>query len=71
MVLVLIVFWICWLWIIVMDNRLSGFFYWLVRESFWKIMLMCFKYLFGNKIIVVIDCFEVFIDKLINLLVRV
>lgn len=71
MVLVLIVFRIFWSWIIVMDNRLSGFFYWLARESFWKIMLMCFKYSFGNKIIVVIDCFEVFIDKLINLLVRV
>lgn len=34
-------------------------------------MFQCFQYVFGKKIIVIIDCFEVFIEKLFNLLVRV
>ena len=33
-------------------------------------MPMCFKYAFGNKVTVIIDCFEVVIGKLTNLLAR-
>lgn len=61
---------IFWSWINAMDNRLSGLLHWPARESLWKTMPMCFKYSFGNKITVVIDCFEVFIDKPTNLLAR-
>ena len=31
---------------------------------------MCFKYAFGNKVTVITDCFEVFIEKPTNLLAR-
>ena len=33
-------------------------------------MPMCFKYALGNKVTVIIDCFEVFIAKPTNLLAR-
>jgi len=33
-------------------------------------MPMCFKYAFGNKVTVIIDCFEVFTEKPTNLLAR-
>ena len=31
---------------------------------------MCFKYTFGNKVTVIMDCFEAFIEKPTNLLAR-
>lgn len=31
---------------------------------------MCFRYAFGNKVTVIIDCFEIFIEKPTNLLAR-
>ena len=33
-------------------------------------MPVCFQYPFGKKVTVIIDCFEVFIGKLSNLLAR-
>ena len=33
-------------------------------------MLVCFQYSFGKKVTVIIDCFEVFIEKPSNLLAR-
>ena len=33
-------------------------------------MLVCFQYSFGKKVTVIIDCFEVFIEKPCNLLAR-
>ena len=33
-------------------------------------MPMCFQYAFGKKVTVVIDCFEVFIERPYNLLAR-
>lgn len=31
---------------------------------------MCFRYAFGNKVTVIINCFEIFIEKPTNLLPR-
>ena len=53
-----------------MDYRLCQLVYWPERENLWKTMPMCFKHAFGNKVTVIIDCFEVFIEKPTNLLAR-
>ena len=68
MVSVPTVSWNFWSWINAMDNRLSGLLHWPARENLWK--TMCFKYAFGNKVTVVIDSFEVFIEKPTNLLAQ-
>ena len=57
-------------WILVMDSRLSCFINWPERKHLWKTMPMCFQYTFGKKVTVVIDCFEIFIEKPSNLLAR-
>ena len=57
-------------WLIAMDLRLSCFIHWPDREQLWKTMPMCFQYTFGRKVTVIIDCFEVFIEKPTNLLAR-
>ena len=56
-------------WITVMDARLSCFINWPDRKR-WKTMPMCFQYALGRKVTVIIDCFEVFIEKTTNLLAR-
>ena len=61
---------IFWSRIYAMDYRLRQLVYWPERESLWKTMPMCFKYAFGNKVTVIIDCFEVFIAKPTNWLAR-
>ena len=61
---------IFWSWINAMDYRLCQLVYWPERENLFKTMPMCFKYAFGNKVTVIIDCFEVFIEKPTNLLAR-
>ena len=61
---------IFWSWITAMDYRLCQLVYWPERENLWKTMPMCFKYAFGNKVTVIIVCFEVFIEKPTNLLAR-
>ena len=43
---------------------------WPEREQLWKSMPVCFQYSFGKKVTVIIDCFEVFIEKPSNLLAR-
>ena len=53
-----------------MDHRLSCFIHRLDREQLWKTMLMFFSTHFGRKVTVIIDCLEVFINKLTNLLAR-
>ncbi|XP_022810273.1 uncharacterized protein LOC111347275, partial [Stylophora pistillata] len=55
-------------WMGVMDTRLFPFVSWPVREQLWKTMPMCFQYAFGRKVTLVIDCFEVFIERPTNLL---
>ena len=57
-------------WMIVMDTRLSFLVFWPEREQLCKTMPMCFQYAFGKKVTVIIDCFEVFIEKPTNLLAR-
>ncbi|XP_044181730.1 uncharacterized protein LOC122962612 [Acropora millepora] len=58
-------------WITVMDARLSCFINWPDRKDHWKTMPMCLQYTFDRKVTVIIDCFEVFIEKPTNLLARV
>lgn len=53
-----------------MEIRLSPLIYWPEREELWQTMPQCFQYSFGKKTTVIIDCFEVFIQKPANLLAR-
>ena len=55
-------------WLVVMDIRLFPLISWPEREQLWRTMPQCFMYSFGKKVTVVIDCFEVFIEKPTNLL---
>ena len=57
-------------WMVVMDTRFFPLVSWPDREQLWKTMPMCFQYAFGRKVTVVIDCFEVFIERPTNLLAR-
>ena len=57
-------------WLVVMDNTLSPFVSWPEREHLLRTMPQCFMYSFGRKVTVVIDCFEIFIEKPTNLLPR-
>ena len=57
-------------WMIVMDIRLSPLVRWPEREELWHTMPMCFQYAFGKKTTIIIDCFEVFIERPSNLLAR-
>ena len=57
-------------WMTVMDIRLSPLISWQERENLWRTMPKCFQYSFGKKTTVIIDCFEVFIEKPSNLLAR-
>ena len=55
---------------ITMDIRLSPFIHWPDRESLIRSMPQCFQFSFGTKTTVIIDCFEIFIEKPTNLLAR-
>ena len=57
-------------WMVVLDIRLQPHISWPERESLWRTMPECFKYSFGTKTTVIIDCFEVFIDRPSNLMAR-
>ena len=57
-------------WIELMDKRPFPFVYWPDRHQLWKTIPQCFQYAFGRKTTVVIDCFEVFIERPSNLLAR-
>ena len=54
-------------WMVVMDVVVIS---WPEREQLRQTMPMCFQYAFGNKVTVVIDCFEVFVERPSNLLAR-
>lgn len=58
-------------WMIMMNVRLKPFIKWPEREKLWHTMPQCFQYSFGKKTTVIINCFEVFIDRQSNLLARV
>ena len=57
-------------WLFIMDVRLSPLIRWPEREELWRTMPQCFKFSFGTKTAVIIDCFEVFCVKPTNLLAR-
>ena len=57
-------------WIVLMDVRLKFMISWPEREQLRQTMPVCFQYAFGNKVTVVIDCFEVFVERPSNLLAR-
>lgn len=57
-------------WMVVLDIRLTPLINWPTRERLWETMPSCFVYSFGKKVTVVIDCFEVFIERPTNLLAR-
>ena len=57
-------------WLFIMDVRPSPLIRWPEREELWRTMPQCFKFSFGTKTTVIIDCFEVFCVKPTNLLAR-
>ena len=54
----------------VMDTRLSPLIHWPECAELWSTMPECFQYSFGKRITVIIDCFEIFIEKPSNLLAQ-
>ena len=57
-------------WMVVLDAKLSTLVFWPEREHLWNTMPVCFQYAFEKKVTVVIDCFELFIERPSNLLAR-
>ena len=57
-------------WIVLMDIRLSPLIVWPDRKDLHKTMPRCFMDAFRLKTTVIIDCFEIFIDRPSNLLAR-
>ena len=57
-------------WLIVMNIRLSPLISWPDREDLNRTMPQCFIEFFEFKTTVIIDCFEIFIDKPTNLMAR-
>ncbi len=51
-----------------MDTVLRSLIIWPDRDSLWKTMPKCFRSSFGKDVAVIIDCFEVFIERPSNLL---
>ena len=54
----------------VMYVRLRKLVRWIDKEEIVKTMPMCFRVSFGTRVVAVIDCFEVFIDRPSNLQAR-
>ena len=57
-------------WLIQMDIRLQDLILWPDLESLQKTMPICFQKSFGKKVAVIIDCFEVFMERPSNLKAR-
>ena len=57
-------------WIDIMSTRLQFLILWPQREELIKSMPLVFKQNFGNKVAVIIDCFEVFIERPSSLIAR-
>ena len=53
-----------------MDVRLSRLISWSTCDALHKTMSQCFVGSFGYKTAVIIDCFEIFIDRPTNLMAR-
>ena len=54
----------------VLDVHLSPLISWPEREELWRTMPRCFQYSFGKATTIIIDCFEIYIDRPSNLLAR-
>ncbi len=57
-------------WLTILDTKLMSLIKWPEREVLWKSTPACYRASFGKKVVVIIDCFEVFIDRPSNLLGR-
>ena len=57
-------------WLIQMDIRLLGLIIWPDRESLRKTMPDCFQVTFGKKVAIIVDCFEIFLERPSNLQAR-
>lgn len=57
-------------WITMMASKLSFLIRWPTREELWKTMPNCFRKSYGTKVVGIIDCFEVFIERPRHLLAR-
>ena len=57
-------------WLKQMDIRLRNLILWPDRDALWKTMPECFRRSFGTKVAVIIDCFEIFIERPSNLKAR-
>ena len=57
-------------WFTQMDTRLQDLIIWPDRESLRKTMPMCFQESFGKNVAIIIDCFEIFLDRPSNLQAR-
>ena len=53
-----------------MDGTLSPLIKWPERDDLWCAMPMCFQFSFGKKTTIIIDSFEVSIERPSNLLAR-
>ena len=52
-------------WLTILDTKLKPFIKWPDREVLWLSTPACYRALFGKK--VVVDCFEIFIERPSNL----
>ena len=57
-------------WFTAMDIRLQHLIYWPTFEELQRTMPECFVQSFGKKVAVIINCFEIFIDRPSNLMAR-
>ena len=57
-------------WLDIMFVRLKPLIKWPEREQLWETTPLCFRKHFKTKVAIIIDCFEVFINKPANLLAR-
>ena len=57
-------------WMTAMDQCLRTLIVWPDRESLQKTMPECFRASFGTKVAVILDCFEIFIERPSNLQAR-
>ncbi|KAJ1520387.1 hypothetical protein ONE63_003522 [Megalurothrips usitatus] len=57
-------------WLLVMAKCLSGLIVWPDRETLKSSMPMCFRKAFGTSVTVILDCFEIFVQRPSNLKAR-
>ena len=57
-------------WLKQIDLRMQGLIMWPDRDILKKTMPTCFQESFGKKVAIIIDCFEIFIDRASNLSAR-